>query len=422
MSTTIDTSAKYKSIKIVTASSIFMCILGAVFYSYEYYLRVAPTVMIPELLSFFNINYATLGGLTAYYYFAYVPAQIPAGLMMDKWGPRRILTIACFLSVIGNYMFINESIIIAKAGRFLLGFGAAFAYVGVLKIASLWLPKKYFALVAGLATTLGMIGAMSGTIIMTKLVETFGWQNTLVYASGTGIILAVIIWLFIKDKVDKSIIAETRASHENVTLLKELKEIMKIKAIWIAGLIGFLTYLPLSIFGELWAVPFLTAYGLSKADAATGVSLVFLGFAIGSPFWGYISEVLRSRKKPLVIGATAVTIISFYLIWLTPNSIGLIYILLFGLGFFTGTEILVFAIGNDVCAHRLVASAVAFVNMLVMSGGFIFQPIVGNIIDFMNVKHDVLASFAEYRIALLILPIGLFISVLLSLSLKETYS
>jgi len=99
--------------------AFLMCVLGAVFYCYEYYLRVAPSVIQPELMATFDISQAGLGTLIAYYYLAYVPLQIPVGLMMDFWGPRRVLTFACLLCAIGTFIFAGtDTIWIAKLGLY----------------------------------------------------------------------------------------------------------------------------------------------------------------------------------------------------------------------------------------------------------------------------------------------------------------
>ena len=172
--------------------SFTICSLAAIFYCYEYYLRVAPSIMSAELKHAYNLSDAGLGILSAYYYYAYMPLQIPVGLLMDKFGARRVLTCACLLCVIGTLAFTHaEHLIQAQFGRFLIGFGSAFAFVGVLKISNTWLPAKLYAMMVGLCMLLGMFGAMAGEMIMANLVQQIGWQKTLDSAMIFGIILMV---------------------------------------------------------------------------------------------------------------------------------------------------------------------------------------------------------------------------------------
>lgn len=142
-----------------------VCMLGALFYCYEYYLRIAPSVMTADLMRAFAISAAALGNLTAFYYYAYTPMQLPVGILMDRYGPRRLLVIAVLCCALGSYLFTQTSHIgIAQLGRFLVGFGSAFAFVGVLKLSALWLAPERFAFMSGFATTLGMLGAVIGDI------------------------------------------------------------------------------------------------------------------------------------------------------------------------------------------------------------------------------------------------------------------
>ncbi len=438
----------------LTVLAISMCVLGAIFYCYEYYLRVAPAVMADELKATFHLTDAALGSLSAFYYHAYTPMQIPVGLLLDRFGPRRILTLACFLCVAGTYLFSNTDVLsLAQFGRFIIGFGSAFAYVGVLKISDSWLPKKYFALMVGIATALGMVGAMFGELSMAYMVEKMGWQATLSWSIIAGIILTVLLGLILKDykvsnasnthnaesnknnlhdvlnvanenignKVESS---NKRASTINLNhVLQGLCKIIKTPQMWVAGFIGFLLFLPIIVFAELWAVPYLQSLGFSKMDAAWGSSMVFLGFAIGGPSWGFISDKLRSRKLPLVVGSFLSALFLFACLLLPNLSAFWIYALLFLCSLAASAQVLVFAIGNDITASSITATAVAFINMIVMASGNFLQKKIGRILDStMTLIEGIPVSGTEnYGTALMIIPIGLLIAGIISLCLKESY-
>ena len=127
-----------------------VCSLAALYYCYEYLLRVTPSVMEGPLREHFGLSAAGFGFLSAFYYYAYVPLQVPVGVLLDRYGPRVLLTTACLICVIGTFLFAGTSVFwIAAVGRFLVGFGSAFAFVGVLKLATIWLPEDKLAMVAG---------------------------------------------------------------------------------------------------------------------------------------------------------------------------------------------------------------------------------------------------------------------------------
>ncbi len=406
--------------------AFLMCVLGAVFYCYEYYLRVAPSVIQPELMATFGISQAGLGTLIAYYYLAYVPLQIPVGLMMDFWGPRRVLTVACLLCAMGTYMFAGtETIWLAKVGRFLVGFGSAFAYVGVLKIANLWLPRKYFAMMAGLCTALGMFGAMSGGILMAKFINIVGWQQALFASAAIGVVLACVLWAVVRDKSDRQMTTLGRASHHGVTIWGELLEVIKSKQLWINGAIGCLTFLPLTAFAEFWAVSYLEHIGLDKEAAALGASMVFLGFAIGGPIWGRASDVIRSRRLPIMVGAISSAAAATMLLFGTITSVTMLYSVLFLVGLLASAQILVFAVGEDGCRPGMSATTVSFTNFVVMLGGMALQPLVGIVLDRMqtvDAAGEIILTTYDYKYALLVMPLGLILASILSLFLKESYN
>jgi MFS family permease len=410
----------------IARGAVTMCFLGMAFYCYEYYLRVVPSVMSVELKQTFGLTEAAFGHLAACYNYAYTPMQVPVGMMMDRFGPRRILTFACFLCAFGTYLFAaTTNIHVAQIGRLLVGFGSAFAYVGVLKISNVWLPQKYFALVAGLCTTLGALGGIGGQISLSHLVDTLGWQNTLHYSVVVGVVLTVVLWLVLRDSRTKDN-KEEQTKYEHVVPSIEfsrLKEMLLSRQLWLNGLIGCLFYMPISGFAEVWAVSFLQAAGMTKHDAAMGSSMVLLGFAIGAPLWGWVSSVIQSRRIPLIVGSF-ISAVLMALAILEPSSSKLwMFPLLFATGFFAGAEILIFAVSNDLSRPAVSATAAAFMNTLVMIGGMFAPPMIGRLLDKSMQVVDNLPVLAiqDYSTVFMIIPIALVLAGIFSMLLKETY-
>jgi len=399
-----------------------MCFLGMLFYCYEYYLRVAPSVMKVELQTSFHLTEASFGYLVAFYYYAYTLMQIPVGLSIDKFGPRRVLTFACAICALGTYCFATTTYTpIAQLARFMIGFGSAFAYVGVLKLTNDWLPAKYFAPVTGLCNTLGMLGAIFGEVSMEYLVNIIGWQLTLHYAVIAGVLLMLTLWFVLKDKHTQT----SRSVHEPLMLsaiLKALVMLARNRQMWLIGLIGCFTFLPISGFAEVWAPDYLENAGLTKSQAAWGSSLVFLGFAFGAPTWGYLSEHIKSRRLPLIMGSLAAASSMLYLLWM-PADVSIIYLMLFLTGFFASVEILIFAVGNDISDSRASATAAAFSNMIITIAGALLAPIVGLILDnSLKATGQIIPSITHYSAALTIIPACLLFASILSLILKESHS
>jgi MFS family permease len=406
-----------------TSKALTVCVLASIFYCYEYFLRVMPSVMSTDLMLSYNISHIGLGILSACFYYAYMPLQIPVGIMMDKFGPRIVLTFACLLCVIGTYLFgCTNYIAIAQTGRFLVGFGSAFAFVGVLKIAAIWLPAKFYAMMVGFCMFLGMVGAMGGEIILAKVMEYFAWGPIVNMSAIVGLGLAPLLWFFIRDYPEKIQSHKTEFPQEN--FLPSLIAIAKSSNVWLVGFIGCFTFLPLSSFAEMWAIPYFEAIGYEKTAAAYSSAMVFLGFGLGAPLWGLLSDYMHSRKKPLLIGSILAAACASYIILFPHASTNYMFIALFGCGFFTSVEILVFAVGNDAVTKDISGSTVAIINMIVMLGGVVLQPVIGGILDFLIAYNGVYRErmpIVNYQIALAILPIGLFVASGLILFLKESY-
>ncbi|ATW01968.1 MFS transporter [Candidatus Legionella polyplacis] len=413
-----------------------ICGLSALYYSYEYFLRIFPSVMESSLREYFHLSATGFGFLSVFYYCAYVPMQLPVGMLLDYYGPRLSLTVACFFCVIGTFVFSNTNIFwIAAVGRFLVGFGSSFAFVGVLKLATIWLPRDKLALIAGITASLGTIGAMIADNLLGELVIAVGWKRAVNFTALFGFFLAVMLWIGIRDKkqyrVSDNLYLSFRKSFISlcVTICN--------KQIWVNGFFGCLVYLPTTVFAELWGVPYLVhACNFTQEEANFANSLLFFGFTVGAPLMGYISDRLRCRKIPMLFGASGaaiVMLIILYYPWLNKCSIDF---LVFILGILYSVQCIVFVIGREIGSEEYSGTSMAVTNMIVMLGAMFLQPFVGNLLDLslslhtnkvflskidnINSVKD-LYTRIDYQFALSSIPIGIIIAVILAFFLKETY-
>lgn len=404
----------------------FMCFLAALFYCYEFFLRVEPSVMSDTLIRIYRINTTQFGVLSAFYYYAYTPMQLIVGPLIDLHGTRRLLTFSTLLCALGTYLFIATSCLwVANIGRFITGFGSAFAFVGVLKLAADWLDSKYFALVSGIATTLGMLGAISGEVVLTKLIKHIGWKDAIYCSVAAGVVLAIAIWAFIRDH-EKT--AKLHFNEKEVKrLINSLITVAKHKQVWVSGIIGGLIFMPTSVFAVIWGIPYLhTVLHVPPEEAADMTTMIFLGWAIGGPIMGWLSDKFSSRHVPLMFGTLISACLLSALFYLPHPPHAYVYWILLAFGIASSPQVLVFAISCENSPHELAGTAVAFTNMLAMLGGALIPPILGMLLDYNwdgQMLNDIpVHSEFAYKIAFSLMPIGLFISWLLSVfALKETH-
>ena len=404
---------------------IIICTIAAIFYCYEYLLRIIPGAIQPELRQAFgNITATAFGNLTAYYYYAYTPMQLPVGMLMDRFGPKRLLFIACLLCALGSAMFTyTPSIYIAGLGRFLVGFGSAFAFVGVLSLTHAWLPRKYFSMVAGIVTTLAMAGAIAGEVGITWLASDYGWKAILYGTALFGVLLTLVIFFFVKDSPEGHQVEVL----SRTDFFRDVIKVMTSLQVWIIGIVGSLLYLSLSVFAEVWGQTYLrVVHNLSALDAAKAVSMVFFGWAIGAPLAGAISDWTGRRIMLLVVGAVMGAICISAVLYMPTLSITNIKLLLLFYGIFSSTEIIIFIMGKENCDARLAGTAFAVVNMIVMLGGAILQPMVGIMLDSVwtggMADNARVYSAADFQIVLSVLPLGLLAVAILAFFLRENSS
>ena len=403
-----------------------ICGLGAAFYCYEYLLRITPSVMSEELRQAFHLDATAFGNLAAFYYYAYTPMQLPVGVLMDRYGPRRLLIFASLVCAFGTYLFsLHEYLFVAQLGRFLVGFGSAFAFVGVLKLATLHLPPNRFGMIAGLTTTLGMVGAMAGDIVLVGLVKVYGWSLTILLSAIAGIILAGIIALIMPKTARQNLQHTTAVSTDFKILIQGLLKLMRNPYLWLNGLVGALMYLSLSVFGELWGPPYLQGTrGFTPTEAAHAISMVFLGWAVGGPIAGWFSDFIRNRRLPLIIGAIFTGIVISIIFYVPGLSKTALFILLFLFGIASSAQSIVFAVAKESSPLHLSGIAIAFTNMLVMLGGALLQPIVGWLLDLRwggeVINQLRVYSPDSYHFALFAIPAGALLAVVILCFMKET--
>lgn len=405
----------------------FICSIGMLFYCYNYFLRVSPSVMQSDLMQTFHVSAYQFGTLAAFYYYAYTPMQIPVGIIYDRYGARMIQFFACLIAALGVAIFISATNFWAAGiGRFMIGLGTAFAYIGVLKLASDWLPANRFATAAGLTTAFGMISAIISDKYLTTFVQLVGYKQALNTALAVGLILSIVILVFLKSK-PKHPLTPVRKAMTFSELLSALRIVLTNPQMWLVGIIGCLFYLPATVFLDLWGIPYLkTVYLLTPEQAASAVSFTFIGWIVAGPTIGVLSDKFKRRKIPLIISAFMSTFFLAIIFYMPGLSLSVLYVLFFFVGIFCGAHPLCFALGKENSPPQIAGTAVAVTNTLIMLGGMIFQPLVGKLLD----QHTTTAMLqhglpvytaSDYTYALSIIPIGLILTIVLAFFLKETY-
>lgn len=397
--------------------------LASSFIFYKYLLEVSPSVMVPDLMKTFSLTAASLGNLAAFYFYAYFAMQLPAGILLDKYNPRYMLTKAILLCAVGAYVFSQaDSLMLASIGRLLIGLGGAFSAVGTMKLISIWFPPKRFALVSGLMMTMAMLGAIMGQTPIAFSVSVVGWRDTMVLCSLVGFVLALAVWLVIRDKKEP---VEIAAQVTYKQFGKNLLTLIKNKQSWLVSLYSGLAFAPVAAFAGLWGVPFITQKcDTSRAAAAALVSLIFVGFAVGSPLAGWFSDRINRRKPPMIMGTFVSLLTISAVIYVDSLSHLSLSILLVIFGFASGFFFVSFANMREINSSRLSGTSIGFINMFNAMCGALAEPLIGKVLD-LGWDHKLVDgarvfSTDTYQHALTALPVVLLIALGLLFFIKET--
>lgn len=383
--------------------------LAILFYLFEFVLQVSPAVMTSDLMRSFSLNAAGLSGLAAFFYYGYTPMQLPGGLLYDRFGPRVVVTGAALVCTIGALLFcISDSYAMAAVGRLMMGIGGAFSFVGAFLLASRWFPSKYFPIITGLIQSLGCVAAVIGQVPLASVVADVGWRHTLMGVFVIGVVLVILMPIIIRNHPRGVEVPKHKPSWGD--WLHHLKMVFHKPQTWIIALYSFFSWAPMTVFGALWGVAYLSGvYPISTATAAEMLAVVWLGVGVGSPFFGWLSEKLGQRRLPLFLPPVLGFLGTCCMLFL-PMSIPMMLIMLFFFGIGTSGQSLIFSVVRDINSPRTVGTAMGFNNLAVVAGGIICQPLAGYLLAREWTGHMVngapIYDVHAYQVAFLMIPIS----------------
>ncbi len=398
--------------------------LGASLYVYGFFQRMAPGVMVAELMADLDVTAAVLGTLSAAYFYAYAAMQLPAGLLLDRYGTRRLLAGATAIAAAGGALFaLAESAEGATLGRVLIGLGAGFGWVGALKVVADWFAPQRFARLAGLTLLLGLGGGLAAQVPLAIALEAFGWRATMLAASLLGLALALAIARYSRDPPRP---AAAAAQGGSFGLAAGLARVLGAGQSWILASHNLTFNAAINGFTGLWGVPYLmTVYGVSRGAAAGIVTAIIAGWGAGAVGCGWLSDRLGTRRLPMIVGSGVAAICLGAVIYLPPLPIALAAMLLFGFGLASGVMVITYAAVRELHPPQVSGAAIGFTNLFAVAGIAVLQTGTGVVLDL--AWDGALAGGARsygpdaYRTALSIFPVLLAAGHVLAYGVRETY-
>ena len=344
--------------------------------------RVAPGVIVKEIMQTFNATGAIVGLMSAMYFWAYAGFMIPAGVLIDGWGVRRVVAAGSLVMGLGTLvMSMADTQFTLMSGRFLVGAGATVTFIGCLKIAADWFPASHFGTLSAVTATVGVLGALGGTVPLAALVAAAGWRHAFTLIATLTFVGAAACFVVVRDRPAG---AAPVARPSNLgPVLRGVAHVLGNWHTWPPFLTFFFAYSAISNL-MLWAVPFLRdIYGLGTTRAAAYASAVAWALLASAPLTGYLSDrVLRRRKLPYAV-LSACSLLLWLAFAATVGTLPLwgLGLMLFGMGAVGGAFVLTWPIGREVNPPHLAGTAVAVTNMAGFVGAALTQKYVGGVLD-----------------------------------------
>jgi MFS family permease len=411
---TIEIIAKRDSMKGVRVATVAW-LLTAVYYFFQYALRSAPAVMMPQLSDAFGISVVSVAAIVGLFYYGYSPFSLVAGAAMDRLGPQRLLPLAACVVGIGALLFATGQREIAGVGRFLQGAGGVFALVGAIYIATKNFPASKAATLIGATQMFGMAGGSAGQFVVGPLIGNgLSWSAFWIGMGVFGLMIGGALFFLIpkEERAEQSGKGFKSTLAAFATVFKNPQSIL-------CGLIAGLMFIPTTIFDMVWGVRYLQeAHGLDYGTAVMRSATVPFGWIIGCPLLGLISDRL-GRRKPVIIVAAIVLFNCMAWILFGPTNIFPPYVLGLVAGIASGAAMLPYTVIKEANPPQFGGTATGVVNFI----NFTFSALLGPVFGWSLQKVSGGASQLElpdFQRAFQPMLVGVLIAIVLCFLLKET--
>ena len=349
----------------------------ALAYFLSYIFRTVNAVIAPDLVHDLGLDAAALGFLTSAYFLAFSFTQLPLGILLDRFGPRRIESLFLIVGTIGAVVFaLAESRGVLILGRAMLGLGMSACLMAAFKAFVVWFPGERLAFLNGLQMAVGGAGAVAATLPVEMALTVLDWRDLFLIMAGFCALFAVAIYL---------VVPEREGSLSTVPFREQARGVGRVFSsvlFWRVAPFTVTTHATFLALQSLWSGPWLRdVAGLGRESVATALLVLGLAMVAGFLFWGAAAVRLERRGvHPLVVpvgGMALFVIVQFALIF---EWTGFALILWALFGFLGSTGILVYALLSRSFPKELAGRVNTAMNLLVFIGAFVVQWGIGEII------------------------------------------
>jgi MFS family permease len=392
-------------------------LITAVYYFYQYTLRSAPAVMMPQLSEAFGLSAMGVASMVGLFYWGYSPFSLVAGVAMDRLGPRKVVPLGAAAVGIGALLFASGNVMVANLGRLLQGAGGVFALVGAVYIATTSFPASRAATLIGATQMFGMAGGSAGQFLVGPVIASgVPWSRFWLFMGVLGLGIGVVLYALLPRQENAPGGGDwvKGAARAMGTVLRNPQSIL-------CGMIAGLLFIPTTIFDMIWGVRYLQeARGHEYAAAVLRSSMVPMGWIIGCPLLGFVSDRI-GRRKPVIAAGAVVLLACLAFILYGPGELFPAYVLGIAAGVASGAAMLPYTVIKEANPPEVSGTATGVVNFLNFTFSALLGPVFGGILRSVSGGADTM-SLEHYQTAFEPLLYGVGLAVVLVLFLRETGS
>ncbi|MGW7174066.1 MFS transporter [Streptomyces xanthophaeus] len=269
----------------------------------------------------FHVNASALATFSLLQLLVYAGMQIPVGLMVDRLGTKKVLTLGAVLFTAGQLGFaLSPSYGMALAARALLGCGDAMTFISVLRLGTRWFPARRAPLMAQLAGLVGMAGNLVSTLVLAPVLHGVGWTAAFAGSAVAGLVVLVPLVLFLRDHPEGHGPASLPRGGGGF-VRRQIKESWSEPGTRLGLWVHFTTQFPAMVFLLLWGMPFLVeAQGLSRTTAGGLLTLVVASNMALGLVYGQVVGRRQSSRIPLALGTVALTALLWAAVLVYPGD------------------------------------------------------------------------------------------------------
>lgn len=365
----------------LTRRHLFLSILFpfALGYYLSYLARVVNAVLAPDLVAELSLGADTLGLLTASYFFTFAAAQLPLGILLDRYSPRKIESLLLLVAAAGALLFaLGDSAGDLIVGRGLIGLGVSACLMAAFKTFTLWFEPQKLPLLNGVILASGGVGAITATAPVQAALSITDWRGVFLLLAALMILSSIIIFLLVPDHT------EVRKQETLKAQLQGMRAIFSDRFFWMIAPLTMLSQATFISIQSLWAGPWLQDIGgLERAAMADSLFLVASAMVAGFLVMGTLAERLsRIGVPPILLSVVGMLIFQgIQLLIIIGPSPAWLFPVWIGFGFFGTTGIVQYAVLSQHYPRHLAGRVNTAMNLLVFVAIFILQYTIGAIIN-----------------------------------------